>query len=72
MMHGVGGYGFGMGFGSVFMVLLWVGIIYLLYTLFKGEKKSDTESAVEILKKRYARGDISKEEFEKMKNELQI
>lgn len=31
----------------------------------------DSETAIEILKKRYAKGEISREKFEQMKNELQ-
>lgn len=71
MMHGFGGYGFGMGFGSVLMILFWAVIIYIISTLFTRDRKCGGDSAAEILKKRYANGEISQEEFEKMKKELQ-
>jgi len=31
----------------------------------------DTDNALDILKKRYARGEVTKEEFEEMKQDLQ-
>jgi putative membrane protein len=71
MMHGFGGYGWGMGFGWVFMLLFWAAIIYFIYTLMRRSARDHSDSASEILKKRYAGGEISKEEFERMKKELQ-
>jgi len=67
--------GWGGGFGGIFMILFWVliivGIIYLVKIVVggtnTGEKKED---ALEILKKRYARGEISREEFEEKKKDL--
>ena len=35
-----------------------------------GQAHSHTESALEILKKRYARGEVSKEEFEEKKKDI--
>ncbi len=34
------------------------------------EPSADKENALDILKKRYARGEISRDEYEKMKNEI--
>ena len=70
MMHwgNFGGMGYG-GFGWIFMVLFWalliLGIVYLLKQIFSDKKvTSRTESADEILKKRYAAGEVTKDEFE--------
>ena len=70
------GYDIGMGgFGWFFMIIFWalviVGIVYFVKLILgsvKGEGKSET--APDILKKRYARGEISKEEFEQKKREI--
>lgn len=75
MMHGFGNFGFGMGLGWIFMIVFWGVVIYLVIALFN-KNRSDSrgsnkgESAEEILKKRYARGEISKEEFERIKKTL--
>jgi len=71
------GYGGGMGFFMIFIwILIILGIIMLIKNLMGGNKHDfgkpgpAGESAEEILKKRYARGEISEEEFLKMKNNL--
>jgi len=71
MMQWWGGqYGMGFGYGGIFMILFWVliiiGIVYLIKVLAGGgsSTKVKMESAEEILKKRFARGEINKEEFE--------
>lgn len=66
--------GWTMGFGWIFMIIFWIlvifGIVYLIQIISKGSKKEDTETALDILKKRYAKGEITREEFEGMKNDL--
>lgn len=62
--------------GGWFMMIFWwiiiIGLIYLAVKFVAGQKSGPTlsESALEILKKRYARGEISKQEFEKKKKDL--
>jgi putative membrane protein len=71
---GMGGYGMmgvGTGFGFLFMLLFWGSIIWLVATLVNASQssKDDSDSLI-ILKKRYAKGEISKKEFERMKKEI--
>lgn len=62
--------------GGWFMMILWWGLIIVgivLLVKWLGGQKSRTkrdDSALEILKKRYASGEISKEEFEEKKKDL--
>jgi len=71
-----------MGFGFIFILFFW--ILVVLGAIWIGRlllNKSDVisgmfsdvkeNSAWEILKKRYARGEITREEFDVMKKELE-
>ena len=71
MMHGYGmSYGIGI-FGLVFSILAIIGIVLLIrYLLETSGAKKEQESALDILKKRYAKGGINKEEFEEKKKDL--
>ncbi len=63
-----------MGFGMLFMALFWVALIVggvLLVKWLMGQGGASREdSALDILKKRYARGEINKQEFEERKRDL--
>ncbi len=73
--------GWGMGwFGMIFMLIFWVlvivGLVLLVKWLIqttKGDKDvvHSSSRALEILNERYAKGEIEKEEFEKVKRDLQ-
>jgi len=55
------------------MILVWVGIIWLIVWLFKNLKQDSKISepqAIEILKKRYAKGEITKKEYEEIKKDI--
>ena len=71
-------YGYGMMSGGmwilgfIFWILILVGLILLIKYLWEGSgiRGGGQESALEVLKKRYAKGEISKEEFEEKKKDL--
>lgn len=76
--HMGGSAGWGMGFGGgFFMILFWVVIIAAVVLLVKwlagGSARFDLprgKSALDVLKERYARGEIGKDEFEQKKRDL--
>ena len=71
MMNGYGMMG-GWGIlGIVFSILVIIVLILLIKYLWEGgTAKREQESALDLLKKKYARGEISKEEFEEKKKDL--
>jgi len=72
------------GFGLIFMFVFWGFIIWAIVTLIRGsfgrnhmcehDYGDDThkkdKSPLEILKERYAKGEIDKKEFEEKKKDL--
>lgn len=67
------GFPFGMGLGIVWMVVLWGGLIALIVWGIKKLTERDSvskRSALDIARERYARGEISKEQFEQLKRDL--
>lgn len=69
------GHGF-WGFGGAFMWLIFLVLIgFVVYFVVRGEKwmkhGGSDETALDILKKRYAKGEITKQEYEKIKKDLE-
>ena len=67
--------GFGwFGLGWFWVVLFWgllIGlVVWLVVKLSKRDSTQSKSSALDIAKERYAKGEISKEEFEQIKKDL--
>ena len=64
----------GVFLGGIGMLLFWiliiVGVIFLIKGALREEKKNKAETPLDILKKRYAKGEIDKKEYEEKKKEL--
>lgn len=77
-MMGTDMMGGGMGLWMILNIFFWVLIIagiiiIIIWAVSKSrgpEEKQEKESALDILKKRYARSEIGKEEFEEKKRDL--
>lgn len=77
MANHMGNFGWGYGFGWVFMILFWGLVIVGIVAIVKWISESSTntnsnqpKSALDILKERYARGEIEREEYEQKKQDL--
>lgn len=76
-----GGWGMMGGFSwwwfmPIFMILFWGLVIWGIVALVRGpsgsrgSNSSTADSALEVLKRRYARGEINKEEYEEKKKDI--
>jgi len=76
-MMGYRGYGYGYGFNwlgalvQIILVIIFLALIaFGIYYLVSSGKPAPSGRSLEILKERYAKGEISKEEYDRMKKEL--
>jgi putative membrane protein len=66
-----GGYHMMSPFGGGLMVVLFLALVFIVLTrLTRRSGGGPAETALDILKKRYARGEITREDFERMKQDL--
>ena len=72
--HWYGGNWWGMGLGMLLMIVFWAGLIalitWIVLKLIRSGQQSSSQTPLEIAKARYAKGEISKEEFEQLKKDL--
>lgn len=58
MFHGLG------------MLVFWIIIFYLIFTVFSKDKNEIKEEPLDILKKRLVKGEINREEYENLKEAI--
>lgn len=72
-----GGHMMDFGFGGIFIWLIFLALAgFIVYIVMQSRKSGESgeqpnEPPLDILKKRYARGDITKEEFESLKRDIE-
>lgn len=76
---GYGPYYTGFSFGGIFILLWWILVVWLIFAFIRflvgGHRhghpsETDSDEALKILKSRYARGEITKKEFDSMKKDI--
>lgn len=70
------GMGWWMVFGGILWVMFWVGVIALVVWAIRSlvghgsKSSSQRRDALDIARERYARGEITKEQFDQIKKDL--
>jgi len=60
----------GAGFRLIFLAAVVTGVIYVVRVFSRQGRWRREETALDILQKRYARGEITKEQYEEMRRHL--
>lgn len=74
MMHYESGYGGGMYMWIILLIVIGVGAYFFIQgqkANGQGKTSTQNESSLDILKRRYAKGEIEKEDYERMKKEIE-
>jgi putative membrane protein len=70
--HMMDGWGWGMGLGWLIAIAAIVLLVVAVMRVSdRGGKHASEESALDILKKRYARGEIDKQEYDSLRRDLE-
>ncbi|RMF89088.1 MAG: SHOCT domain-containing protein [Methanobacteriota archaeon] len=66
MGFGIGGFGMGLG------LLFWIAVLAALYyALTTGNRSGSAQpTAIDVLKERYARGEIGRDEYQRIRQDL--
>ena len=60
---------------ALILIVLFIAVVYVAFKWLWGEKpafiRGSGESALDVLKKRYASGEISKDEFERVRKDVE-
>jgi putative membrane protein len=72
MWHTGAGMGWWMIFGSLLWLVFWGTIIYLFVSFVRGPQPTQDkrEEPIELAKRRYASGQITREEYERIRHDL--
>jgi putative membrane protein len=70
----LGGHGFFMGYGWIFQLVILLLLALIFWWLLRGQQfgytKNSKDTPLEIVKRRYATGEIEKKEYERLRKEL--
>lgn len=71
--HTGAGMGWWMLFGGFIWIVFWATVIYLIVSLVRrpeDQNRGELERPIEIAKRRYASGQITREEYERIRHDL--
>ncbi len=72
MFHGMSDHMWGMGWGWIIGLLILIVVIFFIVRMVNqnNQQQGSAKTPLDILKERYAKGEIDKEEFEERKKDL--
>ena len=73
MMDGLGGHGWRMGWWWIIGLIIVIAVVWVVIKSMNQNtvsSQSKEKSALDVLKERYAKGEIDKQEFEERKKDL--